>query len=230
MKKIFYFPILLLFVLPACVKTYKLIPSESSQGSEEVKEKKSEIEQNLRSVKVYNEWETEAEFDVLWVSDQMRKAYVDLYCQRRGKGENSKQEILKKELDRSKESIEFYVVADVRDRFHPSLKDKNSAWTLYLKLSDKEKVMPTKIDEVELEPEIQKIFGYRYSKPKFKIPYLVKFPARDLGDKPFKMIINSVKRKCVLGWQGGHPVVIKSFGKKGKKIRKSGKSEDYYWL
>ena len=44
-------------IFSGCLKTYKLVPSESSQGKE-LAEQDNVMRKNLRSVKVYDQWET----------------------------------------------------------------------------------------------------------------------------------------------------------------------------
>jgi hypothetical protein len=192
-----------LLVIPSCIKTYKLVPSESSQG-EELKEKREISREYVRSVKVYREWETDAMFDVLWVSNEVSEAYVDRYCMRRGKSDADKESMIAQELEKNKKEIKFYVLADVRDKFHPSLSDDNPTWTIYLQTKNNHKIVPTSIKEVELDSEIIEFFGYRYRKPKFKTPYEVIFPATHITNKtptsitekkPFKMIISSTWRR-----------------------------------
>lgn len=230
------FPVLLI-VFPSCVKTYKLAPSESSQGEEE-RDYRKIVKENIRSVKVYREWATDAMFDVLWFSPETTHAYVDLFCRRRGMNQNDKQETLKKEFEKLDKKIIFYVLADVRDKFHPSLTDTDATWTMYLKTGSGTKVRPKMIVETEFPPEILSMFGHRYSAPKFKVPYRVEFPVADeqgihylAGDKPFKLVMNSTGRKCVLGWRGGHKVVVKHIENRcKKKKRKFFKDEDCYWL
>lgn len=227
---------LFLLLAPACIKTYKLAPSESSQGKEH-KDNREVVKENVRTARVYDQWETRATFDVLWLSDRAREAYVDSHCLRRGKDEHARDTMLQRQLEENQHWISFYVLADVRDPFHPSLSDTNAAWTMYLDVGGQDKVLPSSIKEVELDPEIVELFGFRFSKPKFKTPYLVKFPAKDVGgspyvdaSKPFKMIISSVNRQCELGWQGGQPVFVKTLQKVCSKKGKLIKDEDYYWL
>lgn len=223
-----------ILLLPACMKSYKLVPSESSQGKKH-KDKREVVKENLRSVRVYDEWETSAMFDVLWMSDATRRAYADLYCMRRGKGQADKDVMVGQELNKNRESVSFYVLADVRDPFHPELDEEHAAWKMYLE-ADGVKIVPKSVKSIDVEkmaPEILTLFGHKYRRPKFKKPYLVTFSNKDLQEsiqteKPFTMVISSVTRQCVLGWQGGHPVFVKEIKK--IKSRKTIKDEDYYWL
>jgi hypothetical protein len=216
--------VLNLFVLSSCLKTYKLVPPETPQG-EELKDVKKISEEYVRSAKVYDEWETRALFDVLWMSDDARNTANSLYNSRRGLQPSSIVSTPNKTI--------FYVLSDVRDNLHPDMSDKDAAWTMYLEVEGK-KIAPIKdsIKEVELSPEIREFFGYRYRKPKLKASYAVEFQTTIPQNKPFKMFISSTSRQCELGWQGGEPVTIRCFaGKKGKcKDGKFHRHEDYYWL
>ncbi|MBU1008200.1 hypothetical protein KKA53_03930 [Candidatus Dependentiae bacterium] len=241
MSKLSLFGILCgVLLLSSCTKAYKLVPSESSQGKEHGDGRDLDVvKENLRSVRVYDEWETSAMFDVLWMSDHTRRSYVDQYCARRGKSAADKESMVGGELDKNRETISFYILADVRDPFHPELDDKNAAWTIYLDAYGK-KIMPSSIKKIgieELAPELLTLFGHKYRRPKFKKPYLVEFPIKDLQEsiqtkKPFMMVLSSVARQCEIGWQGGHPVLVKEIKNVSSKQkgRKRVKDEDYYWL
>lgn len=220
--------VLNLLVFSACIKTYKLVPPETPQG-EEVKDVKTVAESCVRSVKVYDEWETRATFDVLWLSDDARKTANNVYCSRRGKSDGC---VARHD---HRVTTTFYVLADVRDRLHPDMSDKEAAWTMYLDVDGKQ-IAPEKdsVKEVELSPELREFFGYRYKSPKFKTAYAVRFPIVVSQTKPFKMYISSPSRRCELGWNGAEPVRISCFaGKAGKIGRcKDGKffrHEDFYW-
>lgn len=210
-----------LIVLPACIKTYKLVPTETPQGKE--RETRSDIiKNNIRSVSIYDQFATEAAFDVLRCSDEIRVVYACLHCARRGKDVSSRNILLKQLLEENRKHISFYVLADVRDKKHTSLSDDNAAWTMYLETKDKEKILPSSIEEVELDPEVQDMFGYRFSK--FKVPYLVKFPV-DENDLP-TMIISSVSKYCKLYWDKKKNVKVTS----NKTFKKRESDEDFYWL
>jgi hypothetical protein len=212
-----------------------MVPSETSQGQEH-KDQRQVVDENVRSARVYNEWETSAMFDVLWASDDTRKSYVDSFCKRRGKSEIDKSAMLREHLEENQKNISFYVLADVRDRFHPDLSGDNPAWTMFLDFNG-QKVAPSSIKEVELDPEVLVLFSHRFPKPKFKISYLVKFPAKSAAGNfyvqpgiPFKMMLSSTTKQCELGWQGGHPVRVKNVRRRCDKKRKLMKDEDFYWI
>jgi len=219
----------------SCIKTYKLAPSESYQGKDK-EDHRHVVNNNLRSVKIYNQWETTAMFDALLMSEETKKTYVNMYCERRGKSEEDHQHMLKNQLSENNDEIVFYVLADVRDKLHAHLTSEDSAWKMYLDFGTKEKVLPKDITQVELDPEIRSLFGHRHTKPKFKISYRVKFPAKDVNGtpyltskRPFRLVLNSVYKQCHLGWNGGQKVVVKD-ARRESKNKKLCKDEDMYWL
>lgn len=219
---------MLLLAFPGCIKTYKVIPSEVPQGTERDDNRKV-VKNNIRSVRVYDQWETKAAFDALWMSDDVRKTYVNSYCQRRGKSSSIQETMLSDQLKKNKQNMSFYVLADVRDRNHPLLSDKNAAWTCYLELNNGKKIAASSVKEIdEFAPEIRALFGYRYN-THFKVPFLVKFQAINT-DKPFSMIISSVLRECHLKWNetsGVKNVTVKDVSDKDGKLPKD---EDFYWV
>ena len=143
--------------------------------------------------------------------------------------------MLDEELAKNKGKMSFYVLADIRDKFNPSLIDKSPAWTMFLEFEDKTKVSPVSITEIveEIDPEILTLFDCCYKKPKFKVPYLVEFNVNSkytTSGKPFKMVLNSVERSCELGWQGGHKALVKPTNRKTKTKGRLRRDEDWYWL
>jgi hypothetical protein len=223
------FSFLSLLVLSSCLRTYKLVPTESYQGEDKKKNEKV-VNNNLRSVKIYDEWETDAMFDVLWLSDSSRRTYVDSYCAKTGKGGQDREQIMREELSKNSEKISFYILADIRDKFHPSLSDKTPAWSIHLDISGK-KIFPSHIEEATIEPEYLAMLGCCYTKPKFKIPYLVEFDSQDtIEGKPYKMVLSSVAKRCELGWNGAHPPLVKVIGGKGPTKGRIKGHENWYWL
>ena len=177
-KNFIFFYLLLLLVLPSCIKYYEMSNDEFPQAIEKKDDYTELIQENLKSVRAYEQFETKATFDALWMSDEMKVAFENVYCNKRGKDENTKDALIRRQLEESKHWITFYVLTDVRGKNNTSMTEKDSLWSMYLQVGDK-KISPISIKEVELEPEIQFFFGSRFSS--FKSPYLVKFPATDMA-------------------------------------------------
>lgn len=225
-KNVFFssFAILSFILLPGCVKYYDLSKTEFPQGEKQSDERKV-VADNLRTTAIYNQFETKAIFDVLWLSDETRTAFVDINCRKNGKDEQAKNALLRRQLEENKHWITFCVLADVRDKTHLSLTDKDPYWSLYLKLPNGENVRPISIKEVELEPEYQFLFGDRFNA--FKRVYMVKFPATNLNGvsylqdvNKFQMALGSPAKEKELEWD--------LIDKKSKK--KVWNHDDYYWI
>ena len=215
-----------MILFSGCIKYYKLSKTETPQGKDHP-DHREVVFDNVRSQTVNEQFETLAKFDALRLSDEVRKTYVEINAEKRGRDEQSKQALLRRQLEENKHWISFYVLADVRDKTHISLTDKNSLWSLYLKFGDGQKVTPISVKEIDLEPEYQFLFGHRFTH--FKRSYEVKFPAVDLTGKAysqentdFKLVISSPSKECELTWGDGVGLY-----REGKRKYKD---EDYYWI
>jgi hypothetical protein len=220
-------------MLSSCVPYYKLSKREFPQGTD--LDTHYEITQNfIRSQRVFEQFTTLAQFDAIWLSDQTRIAYVDMYCMKRGKSSEAKESMLERQLEENRHWISFYVLADVRDVFNGAMNDKTPVWTPYLEL-DGQKFEPVTIKEIELEPEYINLFGSKLNS--FKTAYLVSFSALDQsgkfylnGCKVVKLVFSSVDKACSMEWNLEQiNKDLKAENKNGKKAKKIGKEIDFYW-
>lgn len=131
----------------------------------------------VKSVVAYDEFTTAAIFDALWLSDVVRTYYVDVCALKYGKSEEQREQNLRRQLAENEHFIMFYVLS----LYDMPLKEKESIWSLFLEINGSF-FAPIEIKSVELVPEYKKIFGKSYSR--FKVPYLVKFNACDINNKP----------------------------------------------
>lgn len=217
----------LVCLLPACIKYSDLAKSEFPQGTKQA-DQRMVAQKYRRGAKIYDDFETRAFFHALWLSDELRKSYVDVYSKKRGLSEEAKEEMLKRQLEENKYWITFYVLADVRDKTYEALNDRNAHWTAYVTIDDK-KITPEKdgIKPVDLEPEYQLFFGKAIF-DLFKAGYLVRFSVQqDLSEKinkgqfkNIKLVIGSVYKECALAW------TAEELGSK-KKVTHD--EEDFYW-
>jgi hypothetical protein len=224
----------LIVLISGCVPYHKLSQKEFPQGTD-LKNSYDVSKLFIRSQSVYDQFTTLAQFDAIWLSDQTRVAYVEMYCKKRGKNEKAKEAMLARQLEENHHWISFYVLADVREVFNSAMNDKNPVWTPYLKL-DKECIEPVSIKEIELEPEYISIFGTKYNS--FKTAYLISFPAKNDttnkmyldGAKKLNLVTSSVDKSCILQWDLEN-LTKKISNKKfsGKKIKKTKKDLDFYW-
>ena len=227
-----------------CKKTpgyYDLVPSEFPQG-DEPENVSSLVHKNLRSVKIYNQFTTEAIFDVLFFSDEIQAKYVALYGARRGTSEEANQKHVNALRGSSKKMLTYYILADIRDVQSQTLVPKEAVWSLYLRNSKGKKIEPAKIKEIELEPELRQFFLHRFNR--YKTAYIVTFPSVDALGKPYfegqekpSMVLSSVTQERTLSWQEAHTLpsakstVPSQKSKTLKPIQPEAeiKDEDFYW-
>lgn len=165
---------MMLLLLPNCgrvvdwgTRTFVQTPAFNASASA--------AQQYIRSVTSYDQFTTRARFDALWLSDEVRSNYTNLYVLKFGKTEEQMKTFLRRQLEENNHFISFYVLSLYE---HP-LGDANSDWTLFLTIDDKN-YAPIEIKSVELAPEYMHIFGKKYNR--FKVPYSVKFDAKDIND------------------------------------------------
>lgn len=219
-------------MLSGCVPYYKLSKGEFPQGTD--LETHYDITQNfVRSQRIFDQFTTLANFDALWLSDQTRIAYVDMYCKKRGRSNEAQEAMLERQLEENRHWISFYVLADVRDVFNGAMNDKTPDWTPYLEVGS-QKLEPVAIKEIELEPEYIHLFGSKLNS--FKTAYLVSFPAQDQSGKFYldlcktssmlKLVFSSVDKSCSVEWNLEQ---INKPSKAENKSKKIGKEIDFYW-
>lgn len=175
MKNHTLYVIMLVLLLPGCgrmidwgARTFVQAPSLEASISA--------AQKYIRCVTSYDQLTTRARFDVLWLSDDVRINYTNLYALKFGKTEEQKKIFLRRQLEENNHFISFYMLS-----LHECpLGDTNSEWTVFLNIDDKY-YAPIEIKSVELSPEYIYIFGKKYNR--FKVPYSVKFDAKDINDE-----------------------------------------------
>lgn len=234
--------ITLLFCTSGCINYTQVSQAEFPQGEEQ--ELRPEIAfHNIRSARVYDEFMTLGIFDALWLSDETRTAFVDLFTRKRGRDERFHDSLLRRELDENSLHVSFFLLADVRGEEHTELDDVDAIWSMYLEAPSGEKVVPASIKKIDVSPEMQSFFSFRFTR--YKTPYEVKFPIKNIvgnhyldNSGPFKLVLASVDRRIEMLW-GDHPEVADDVKKKYVRVRKQKddpaeaakrKDEDFYWL
>lgn len=210
--------------LTSCIKYHELATSEFPQG-QRCDDKQAVCAAYSRQAPVYKEFETQAWFDLLWLSDSVRTAYVDVYCSKRGWSADKKEEMLKRQLEENRHWLSFYVLAEVPDRTYAALNDPNALWTFSALVDNNEKIVPEPIKDVDLEPEFQLLFGSKFNS--LKTAYILKFPITpDIADalskgqfKKVQLVIQSIHKKIDVVWDK------KSLVQTKKVVR----DEDFYW-
>jgi len=171
----FFLIIILLLLLPSCTrvidwgkKTFEQISTSAPDNTK--------AQDYLRSVVLYDQLTTRARFEALWLSDAVRIHYTNIYALKFGKTEEQKKTFLRRQLEENNHFIVFYVLS----LYEYPLGDVHSEWTLFLEINDKY-YNPIEIKSIELSPEYIYIFGKKYNR--FKVPYSVKFDAKDINDQ-----------------------------------------------
>ncbi len=223
-KNSFLFLILILSLFPSCIKYYELSNIEFHQGHDHDDEREA-LDGNKKGMTIYDEFMTQAIFDVLYLAESVRMAYVDLHCDKKGLDSFTKKRLQAREIELNKHWITFYVLADIRDKKHVALTDKNSAWSLFLRLKDNTDIAPLSIKEVELEPEYQRLFGPMFNS--FKRSYEIKFPAKDLknnnylkNNEPFRLFVSSAYKESAFTFNEPEKIKVSKQKKKAPKKRK----------
>lgn len=214
--------IVCLVAMSSCVPYHKLAKKESPQGIL-LDDYRDISYNNIRSVSIYNEFETRAHFTFLRMSDAVKKAYTDIYCGRRGIVAHAREEFLKRQLEENNHWVSFVVLADMRDKTCVSLGEKNAQWAFALDLGQNIILAPESIKEIELDPELQLLFGRHFTL--FPTAYVLKFSRRDATGERYhigqvsKVIISSPYKKTDVVWNE----------KDEKKKQDIKKDEDFYW-
>ena len=164
-------------LLSGCLRTYEIISTEFPQAQKHEPSYQT-IKEYLRSMTVYEGFETRAHFDVLWMSDDMHSMYAALHSAKVGHNDNERDAYLVRQLEENNHTITFYLLTEIHDQTHISLSDKNSVWSAHLELANGHKIAPTLVKEVDFEPEMRFLFGHRFTP--LKKTYLIQFAAKDV--------------------------------------------------
>ncbi len=210
----------LLSWLPSCGRLIDWGKETFYQG-EDITSYANRVTPFIRSITIYDQLETKAMFNVLWLNDEVRSAYADLHILRQAKSEEKLQAFLRRQLEENNHYFSFYVLSthDVK------LGVSESHWAFFLRLDGRE-YHPFEIKEIELPYEYQIFFGNKWNR--FKVPYLIRFRAEDVEGNQIltddtnrvNLIARSAQKEHDFIWQlieePEQKVVVK---KKRKKVR-----------
>lgn len=173
MKQTQFF-VTLILLLPGCGRLVDWSKHHFDQGTSRDLPTRT-VRKHVRHARVYDDFSTVGLFDVLWLSDDVRQAYVDAYASKFLKDAASKESFLRRQLAENDHFLSFYVMSYVPDNTLP-LGDKGSLWSVLLKVGNKY-YEPKNVQSVELNPEYMKFLEPVMTK--FKTVYLVKFERKD---------------------------------------------------
>ena len=193
MKKIYGTFVVAAFLLTGCAKYHEFINNEVPQA-ERHEASNTTIQKYLRSLTLYEGFETRARFDALWMTDEMRLVHTALHSERVGLNQEEREAFLLRQLEENNHWQSLFMLAEIPDHGHISLTDKNSAWSLYLETETGYRISPESVKEVELSPDIKAMFGHRLTP--FKKVFQVRFPAKNLNGEHFFAAGDEVQLIC----------------------------------
>lgn len=154
----------------------------------------------IKTVAIHNYFSTAAIFDAIWLSDEVRRSYVEVTTNRLGKSTEQSQLLLRRQLEENRHYITFYVLSE----YNIPLADM-SDWHLFLKI-DQHIYQPCEIKAIDLSPEYRAFFGSRWSR--LKNAYVVRFDAKTVDEQPLllpstqemSLWFNATKKQTALTW------------------------------
>jgi hypothetical protein len=180
----------ILFLFPGCTRLIDWTKQSFNQGNT-IAYDTSVPACYIRSIVVYDQLDTSARFDVLWLSDAVRSAYVDVYADRRGYGCEKKDALLQKQLSENNQCMVFYVLSPAEY----ILGDPVSDWTFFLSVGG-ECFEPVETKPIEMDPEYKLFFGKRFNR--FKVATRVTFNACDCTE--ILLQIRSFSKTIQFNW------------------------------
>ncbi len=201
MKAVGYILLLSIIFLPGCKRIVNWGESNVFQGQKI----RYTIEKNpsyIRSVVLYDQLKTLATFDALWLSDLVRKEYVDMVSLRTAALPIQKKNLLEAELSHNKNKITFYLLAS----YFITVGGLCDDWAVFLRI-DNNNYQLEKISKIELLPEYKYFLRKVFSK-KFKISYEISFlllyekqvEIFTEGKHVVQLVFRSTEKEVVLSW------------------------------
>jgi len=186
--------------LPGCGRIIDWGKDNFYQGME-VDKDLSVARSYVKSRRVYSQFSLVGAFDVLWLSNDVRRRYANMYARKHGKNEEQKRVFLRRQLEENSHFIAFYVLSPK----NILLGDKDSYWSILLKVGDK-LFTPVEQKIIDISPEHSDIFGKKYNN--FKDVYLVYFNAKNIEDtfiinekaKNISLLFRSHDKEVELSW------------------------------
>lgn len=158
---------------------------------------------HIRSVRVYDQFNTISIIDAMWISDAVRTAYVDLYSHKHYLSPEHTQTMLENELKRNDRALGFYVLLWQQPKCGDYLEQAGSFWKVAL-VTETGSYEPRLIKRIDLPCEYVIFFGKRYNR--FDRVYYIEFDgmAEDgkIIDKSSYMTLcfSSFLKKTFLRW------------------------------
>jgi hypothetical protein len=191
----------ILFLLPGCGGNIVDWADETFYQGKMHNDYEKAVKPFLKGVRLYDQFDTLAIFDAIWLSDTVRTAYAQVYAKMIGMDEDGYIDFLRRELSANAYFVSFYVLSQ---KSIP-LTDIPPLWVVHLEIDGK-KYLPAEIKAVELAAEYLGFFGKRVNN--HKEPYEIRFDRKDAegvdileGKREIKLFFSSPRHYGVMSWQ-----------------------------
>lgn len=164
------------------------------------------LERWSRGVKIFDGLESRLYFNATYKTPDFRRAYIDRYSKSYELGEDSRKNLLDRELEQAEAYNEFFFTAYTPDEGWNDFEEKGSIWKLYLEDGSGNRVVPVSVTKLDnSDPVIREFFPYF---DLWSSAYTVKFPkysetGKEIpgADESVKLIVTGVKGKGELEWR-----------------------------
>lgn len=200
-KLLVVFSVLFLF---GCTPYQPWLKDVFNQG-ESIDPQTTLVRQYRRTEHVYDQFDTLGHFTALWLSDEVRQVYSQVYACKYCFNEQQYRQLQQEQFAENSNYISFYVLTAMPSCNNSLLSDEDPEWSVCLSLGGR-LYSPLEIAEVQLPPEYMLFFGKTYTR--FKSSFLVKFSANDesgesllkLGICHIDLVFSRPDRKVYLTW------------------------------
>jgi hypothetical protein len=197
----FLYIVMLCSVLPGCQHPIVKWGKRCFRQSEDIPCDKTLVRQFIKQCVAYDQFDTIARFDALWLHDAVRTEYARLHAHIYGKSSEFYKALLRRQLEENKHFITFYVLST----FNTPLGDPESSWSVFLRVENVH-IAPSEIKVIELLPEYKNFFDTHLTR--FRVPYRVMFDAKNIEDeqiitnntKGIDLVFRSSCKELVLHW------------------------------
>lgn len=198
-----------LCLLTSCKRYYRWGKQQFTQVDKRACEAK-DMTSYLRSVDLYDEFQTVGMFDVLWLSDDVRLHHVDQIADRFALPADKIATMRKDVLQENEQRLVFYLLmTQENDGIVPQLaaRDAQAMWAVAL-CRDGQEYPVKQVTRVDLEPEWRQIFGKRYSRYRnaYKLVFNRYTPKMDdllpTDTSRLELVIRSTKYNVNFCWGG----------------------------
>lgn len=209
MRALFFLATSILLALPGCGRWVDWGKRTFYQGKK-INGYAALARSYIRCVSVYDQFSTRAIFDALWLSDEVRSAYVHVHATRVGKSGDARALLLSRQREENSRFISFYVLS-LYDNNLGGMQDEWAVGLTIMRRSPSGKIEeialnPLEIKPIDLAPEYRAFLTEQLSR--FKNTYQVTFEAYDAdgnslideSTRELRLQFRSPDRQAFLSW------------------------------